>query len=256
MMHNNLADSFNSYFRLIYADTDELLKQVFKIRYDVFCEELRLEENCPKDIEKDEFDIFAKHFLLQHKQSGEFAGTVRFVIPPQGSQKPGFPIEKYCLDTIDKSIVDLASLPPGTYGEVSRLAVPSRFRRRAGEKGKPYIVDSPQKNPESDKNRLFPYISVGLYLVCAALFVEKKLDYAFIMAEPRLARAMARIGIKFERCGEIMEYHGQRAPFYIDQEMLQKGMKPEVASLFKLIRSTVKTQLSKSGQRHKHKKAS
>lgn len=250
MTKGNLSESFDSYFRLVYAGNEELLKQVFKIRYDVFCDELKLEENCPKDIEKDEFDINATHFLLQHKPSGEYAGTVRFVIPPEGSSKPGFPIEKYCLECIDRKVIDLQHLKAGTYGEVSRLAVPARFRRRAGEKGRPYIVDSPKKDREPDQNRLFPYISVGLYLVCAALFVQKELDYAFIMAEPRLARAMARIGIRFQQCGKIMEYHGQRAPFYIDQKMLREGMKPEIAPLFDRIQLEVKKQLSHGARPH------
>lgn len=251
---HNLAENFNNYFEIRYADNDALLKEVYKIRYDVFCDELKLEENCPQDVEKDEFDVYAHHFLLKHRTSGKYAGTVRFVIPPGDIEGPALPFEKYCADAFDTRIVDPSVLPQGSYGEVSRLAVPARFRKRAGERGKPYIVDSPRNAEDKENKRLFPYISVGLYLVCAALFVEKKLDYAFVMAEPRLARSMARIGICFDQAGDVVDYHGMRAPFYITQEMLASGLKPEVAELFAHILKEVRRQVG--GGAGAHKKAS
>lgn len=243
MICDNLAENFQSYFRVIYANSDELLKQVFKIRYDVFCTELQLEKGCPKDVERDEFDDYAYHFLLQHRRTGEYAGTVRFVIPPGNRKNLLLPFEKYCLPAFNREIVDPSSLARGSFGEVSRLAVPARFRKRAGESGKPYIVDAINPPNRKEEKRLFPYISVGLYLTCAALFVYRQLDYAFVMAEPRLARNMARIGIKFAQAGDVVDYHGQRAPFYITQKMLAENLKPEIMELFYYLRGEISHQM-------------
>ncbi len=198
MKNDPILDNFKRYFSIIYVNNDQLRKQVYKIRYDVFCTELKLEKNCPLNVEKDQFDAYARHFLLKHKRSGEYAGTVRFVLPENNNAPSPLPFEKYCLDAVDRSIIDPTNLIQGSYGEVSRLAVPAYFRKRAGEQGKPFTMnDNPIKCITEEDRRQFPNISVSLYLACAAFFVHKKIDYAFVMAEPRLARCMARVGIAF-----------------------------------------------------------
>lgn len=239
-----ILNNFKRYFSLVYADNDQLRKQVYKIRYDVFCDELNLEKNCPKDIEKDEFDAYAHHFLLKHKRSGEYAGTVRFVLPANNGISLPLPFEKYCLGAVNRSIIDPDDLIQGSYGEVSRLAVPASFRKRAGEQGKPFTVnETPSPCITEEDRRQFPNISVSLYLACAAFFVHKQIDYTFVMAEPRLARCLARVGIVLDQAGEITDYHGQRAPFYISQKKLATHLKPEVKPLFNYIKKEVIRQL-------------
>lgn len=237
-----LAENFKSYFRIVYANTDVLLKQVYKIRYDVFCEELRLEENCPQDVEKDECDAYSYHFLLQHVHTSAYAGTVRFVLPPASRPDLLMPIEKYCSHAIDREIVDPSQLRRGTFGEVSRLAVPARFRKRAGESGVSHTVESPANSAGNKEKRLFPYISVGLYLASAACGILHNLDCSFVMIEPRLAIALRRVGIRFQKVGDVIDYHGLRAPHYIDREMLLNHLKPEVAGLFEHIREEISEQ--------------
>lgn len=243
MQNIDFTEHFQKYFRVVYADKESLLKHVYKIRYEVFCEELRLEENCPKDVEKDDCDAYSYHFLLQHIPSGAYAGTVRFVAPPPDQPECLLPLEKYCLHSVNKQIIDISALKPGTYGEVSRLAVPARFRKRAGEQNKPYIVGNYSAQTEEDNKRLFPYISIGLYLTCCALFINKQLDYTFVMVEPRLARAMSRIGIVFRQAGNVIQYHGYRAPFYITQNILSSNLKPEIMGLYEHINTQLVTQL-------------
>ena len=250
MENDLLLDNFKRYFRVIYANNQQLRKHVYKIRYDVFCDELKLEENCPQDVEKDEFDAYAHHFLLQHKPSGEYAGTARFVLPSNQAKRSLLPFEKYCSNAIDKRIINPALLLQGSYGEVSRLAVPARFRKRSGEQGKPYAINDDEKKSTKteDDKRHFPHISVGLYLACAAFFVHEKIDYAFVMVEPRLARCIARLGIRFDQAGKITDYHGQRAPFYISQAMLATHLKPAVKPLFEYIKKELAEQLDSNEQ--------
>jgi len=246
MYCKDLAEEFKQYFEIVYAHNDELMAKVYKIRYDVYCAELHFEdeENCPNEEEKDDFDVYSHHFLLKHKPSGNYAGTVRFVIPPHDNPAALLPFEAFCGDVFDQSIIDPSALKRGSFGEVSRLAVPATFRKRAGEQGKPYVIDSPNPNVLYKGRRLFPYISVGLYLTCSALFVLKQLDYTFVMMEPRLARALGRNGIKFKQAGETIDYHGIRAPFYIDQKMLIENMRPDLMDLFEHIKARVHSEFS------------
>jgi len=246
MLTEEITNNFIKYFCLAYANRPELISQVHKIRYDVFCQELELEENCPKDVEADEFDAHSYHFLLQHRPSNRYAGTVRVVLPPLDRPELITPIEKFCFDAVDPRIMDIASLTRGSFAEVSRLAVSSNFRKRIGEENKPYIINSVKKTDPSPSSRSnFPHIAIGLYLAAASLFTLKELQYIFIMVEPRLARSIRRIGLQFEQMGDVIEYHGQRAPFYITPELLSQHLSPEVKNLYQHIKSEVRKGLTK-----------
>lgn len=247
MLTDETTQTFIKYFRLAYANTPELMAQVHKIRYDVFCDELGLEEGCPKDVEADEFDSHSYHYLLQHRPSDKYAGTIRIVLPPSDQPELITPIEKFCFEAVDPNIIDIANLPRGSFAEVSRLAVPSDFRKRAGEAGKPYVVDSEKKTDQSANGRSnFPHIAIGLYLAAASLFTLKELKYIFVMVEPRLARSMRRIGLHFEQMGDVIEYHGKRAPFYITPELLSEHLSPEVNKLYDHIKAEVRKGLNLS----------
>ena len=97
------------------------------------------------------------------------------------------------------------------------------------------------------KNRRhFPHIAIGLYLATASLFVLKNLDYIFVMIEPRLARSLKRAGLHFEQMGGVIEYHGQRAPFFITPEMLNDHLKPDLKKLYLQVIQQVKKELQSS----------
>ena len=59
MTEKTLAEHFHDYFSISIADTTDLKKAVFKLRYDVYCTELGYEKNCPIDSEKDNFDEYS-----------------------------------------------------------------------------------------------------------------------------------------------------------------------------------------------------
>ena len=60
------------------ADTPELISEVFRLRYQVYCVEKGYEPGY-NGMESDEFDHDARHVLLIHRASGEPLGTVRNV---------------------------------------------------------------------------------------------------------------------------------------------------------------------------------
>ena len=240
MEQETLTEHFKQYFTLQRAHTSELKNAVYKIRYDVYCEELKYEKNCPQDCEKDKYDTYSHHILIQHRASGRFAGCVRLVTPPEDNPDALFPFEECCLQSVDSAkFQEIAKDGRQYIGEISRLAVHQDFRRRRGEKNNAYGVNMHEDKDNRDiiinEQRVFPFIAVSLYLASAAIALEYQMKYVIVMMEPRLARLLARFGIRFARIGQEMEYHGTRAMFYIDRAMLFDNLKPELLELFNFV---------------------
>ncbi|MCP5160512.1 MAG: PEP-CTERM/exosortase system-associated acyltransferase [Hahellaceae bacterium] len=247
MVEEDLPRLFDTYFEVILADTRQLQEECFRIRYEVYCAELSFEDKSafPEQMEMDDFDSFSHHYLIRHKASGSFAGTVRLVDPGLAPfEGATCPMVQYCSHAIQNEDLHPSRFPINSITEVSRLAVPSAFRRRTGEQGKPFIYEGERISLTDIEKKAFPYIAIGLYLAAAAHFVnEASADYVYVMMEPRLALHLRRVGINFKQLGEPVEYHGLRAAFYIDKPQLLRGMAPGMRGLYNLIESTVVAQM-------------
>src|SRR5512134_3593348 len=81
---NDVVAAFNEYFEVINADSPELLRDVFHLRYQVYCIEQRAPgfeaSKYPDEMESDEYDAHSSHILLRHRPSGEFVGTARLIL--------------------------------------------------------------------------------------------------------------------------------------------------------------------------------
>ncbi|WP_020679694.1 PEP-CTERM/exosortase system-associated acyltransferase [Marinobacterium rhizophilum] len=238
--------NFKKYFSIRLADTQAQRREAFRIRYEVYCDELGFEEKdaFPDGLERDAFDSISDHLLLVHNSSQNFVGTVRFVHTSTSMPEQILPLEKYCSHAFDPSLFDLKAQARGSIAEVSRLAVSAQFRRRSGEKGRPFIFEG-MRTDISDHAKNFPYIAVGLYLGAAALCVLQKYHYVVVMMEPRLARGVSRVGIRFQRAGEPIKYHGIRAPYYISPDILLEHLIPPIREMFDDIYAQLEKQLPK-----------
>lgn len=220
---NYISSHFSSYLTPLLATEVALQQQVYKIRYNVYCQELKFEEPNPLEEERDEFDGYSQHCLIHHDNSGLYAGTVRIVTPTEPTQL--LPIEKYCINSITNKQFDPRQFDRKDVCEVSRLAVPSMFRRRQMDKFQGAGVGAINQAIYSETElRCFPFIAVGLYLAAASMALENQVKHAYVMMEPRLARSMSFVGIKFEQIGPVIEYHGKRAPYYINQRLLTENL--------------------------------
>lgn len=233
-----LAEAFKKYFEIVPASSPALVDVCLNIRYEVYCRELQYEPQAafPDGRETDGYDRWSRHCLLRHRPTGLFAGCVRLVMNGPGSSD-GLPFEHHCGHSLDRSIIDTRQLPRDSFGEISRLAVVSRFRRRVGEQGSTHGVPDEAVETTSDDRRVFPHIALGLYLAAAAMGLREGLDRVFVMMEPRLARHMRRYGIVFTQAGDVVDYHGQRGPFFITREGLYSELQQEVRELLDLIYS-------------------
>ena len=77
----------------------------------------------------------------------------------------------------------------------------------------------------------------------ASLALKAGKKHAFVMMEPRLARSMKFVGIKFIQLGKPVDYHGLRAPYYINAEIFLSNLTAGFKKLFKSIESDMERQI-------------
>ena len=236
-----ISKHFSEYLEPLVANSPECKSKVFNIRHQVYCEELNFEPLRDNAEETDEFDPISIHAMIQHIQTGNYAGTVRIVTP--GKDDEQLPIEKYCLHSITDKALSPANYARHEVCEISRLAVPARFRRRKIDQfdGAATGVINPQTYSEAEL-RCFPFIAIGLYMSAASIVLLKGIPHTYVMMEPRLARSMSFLGIKFHQLGPTVEYHGQRAPYYINPHLLLENLTPAFVNMLNDIRHSIDTQ--------------
>ena len=246
MNSNNLTDHFLRYFSVIPADTAELLQEVYRLRYDVYCNEYNYEaaEHFPDGMESDEYDPYAMHVLVKHKASGLIAGCTRVVLPNSAQHNMQLPLEKFCGKSLDRDYLNTLNLPRHTICEASRLCVNRNFRRRSGE-SITRLGDIDSLDLSLKEGRTFPLISVSISLATTALTDLTNHHNMFAMMEPYLPRLLRRIGYNFIQVGEEVDYHGKRAAYLIDKNSVLQNLKPELQDLYSIIRDGL-TGLAKS----------
>lgn len=223
---------FHNYFRVTPADTKDLIKEVYKIRHQVYCEELEFEERRKNHLEFDEHDLHSIHCLLYHTPSQSYAGCIRLILCENADPASAFPFEKVCGNPYLGDFNELTNKPRTCHGEISRLAITSNFRRRRGEANLADGNDPENISTDNAKDkRHFPSVGLGLYLAITAMGLKLGLDGVFAMMEPKLARQLRRFGFFFTQVGEATEHRGMRAPFFISREALFNNLKPEYLDL-------------------------
>jgi N-acyl amino acid synthase of PEP-CTERM/exosortase system len=238
-----LADRFQcdffEQFSLELANTKDLLDESYRLRYQVYVDELKFEraEDFPDGREHDQYDPRAIIVLLRHRGSGECVGCVRLIVAdPEDITRP-FPFEIAAADQITVRSELFRQTPRRRIGEVSRLAVSSAFRRRRLDDEIASAASSGNVHYLANPGRHSIPPALGLVFAAAWLGLEMGLEAVFVMMELRLARLLRQLGIKFTQVAEPVEYHGLRAPFEILTESLRSGdVAPHLRSALGLVR--------------------
>lgn len=239
-----IAKHFDQYFLPIMTGKEEDKLVSYNIRHKVYCEELNFEPLRDDKQETDEFDVQSLPCLIQHKETSNYAGTVRIVC--SSSQSELLPLEKFCSDSIKEGQIHPKNLPREKICEISRLAVPENFRRRNTDRHKGAATGVINEGTFSEQElRCFPFIAVGLYFSAASVVINNGIDHCFVMMEPRLARSMRLVGINFQQIGPVIEYHGKRAPYYIDPHKMIRDLKPGFRNLYDHINKALINQRNK-----------
>ena len=170
----------------IIALTDELKTQAYRMRFQVYCIETKLESptDYPNGLEIDRYDSHSMHVLLRHIPTNTFIGHARVVFPTRDT-KERFPVQEVCNHPILEH--------PGM-AEVSRLCISMKRSRKIG-------------GPN------------GLLVILIKALVEMSrqndVSYWCGLMEPRFLRRLSRLGIYFNPIGELIFHHGcLRQPVY------------------------------------------
>lgn len=237
-----VADHFSNFIHPVIAQSPGEKAISYNIRHQVYCEELKFEPVRENAMEVDDFDAYALHCLMKHKESGAMMGTVRVVAPQEEHHL--LPMEAFCSHFIEDSAVHPSRFERQEICEISRLAVPACFRRRRTDKFEGAATGAIDIDNYSElEMRCIPFIAIGLYLGSAATAVHKDINHCFAMMEPRLARSMRFVGIDFEQVGEVQEYHGKRAPYYISCDAFRRSLKSGLTKLYENISDALHEQV-------------
>jgi N-acyl amino acid synthase of PEP-CTERM/exosortase system len=258
MASRSIAETFARYFSVHPAEAGtHREEEVYRVRYQVYCQEFGYEASAsfPDGKERDGFDRRSRHCLVVHKPSELSAGCVRLVQPDPIDPDSLLPFEQNCGDSLDRDMLARLNLPRSTVCEISRLAVARTFRGRAGEDASKYGAISGLEFSESER-RVFPYIAVSLYLAATVLTELTNRRNVFAMMEPFLPRLLNRVGIRFQQVGRVIDYHGQRAPYFITTDSALEGMKPDFRGLYEKVRRSLAPDLPRStGRSQPHERS-
>jgi N-acyl amino acid synthase of PEP-CTERM/exosortase system len=222
-------DGRNPYFDFVRIpcrgkDAAPALDDLYMLRYEVYCIECAfLDPACYENgKESDEYDDCSMHFGA-YARDRMLVGTVRLVQPPKDM---AYPFMAHC------EVFDRFALPPRVEAaEISRLVVKKTYRRRRGDSLQGISKDflSGETPPEStiaagqiDRRTDTPLLLLGLYREMYRYSCENGIRYWYAAMERSLARALERMGFKFEPIGPPTDYYGKVTPYVVDLHELRE----------------------------------
>lgn len=207
-----------------------VLKEIYKLRYEVYCLERHYLEadDFENDQETDEYDDCAIHFAA-YTLNKDIVGTVRLVQPHEGQ---AYPFESHCTPFPEFTYPARASA-----AEVSRLVVKKTHRRRRGdsmegisqdfmEKGSTKTIQ-PRSTVRRDKRGNSPLLLLGMYREMYRHSRQNGIRYWYAAMERSLARSLEKMGFRFVPIGPQVDYYGPVTPHMADLDELIGRLKRE-----------------------------
>jgi len=218
-----LSHTFDNLFDVVPADTPALLKQVYRLRYQVYCMENDFEnpQDHPEGLEADAFDTRSVHTLLLDRSTRTVAGTARLILPDWDSPQASLPIQ---LVTDRKQPLLRQS------AEVSRFAISKQYRKLLETQ-----QDSGNYDLQAQKRMLMPCITLGLIKGIVRMSVEHGITEWYAVMEPALLRLLSRFGIYFKPLGPLVEYHGMRQPCQVNLASLLERVRKDRPDVWDVI---------------------
>ncbi|SER75221.1 N-acyl amino acid synthase, PEP-CTERM/exosortase system-associated [Nitrosomonas sp. Nm51] len=231
-----MSETYNTFkraFNLIEANTPALRREVYQLRYQVFCLHYKYlpASSYPDGLEKDEYDQRSVHMLIQFIPTGKFVGTVRLILPDQSNPESLFPIE---LNTqIDPALFRFNVTTRKYTAEISRFLISPDFDRRKQNRRKPSEQNQPSNsattaqsaanhNPVDERRkgerRNSDRRCLSIYMVLMAAVVRMSaandIRYWLSAMDPALNRLVGFSGMRIDPIGPVVNYHGLRQPHF------------------------------------------
>jgi N-acyl amino acid synthase of PEP-CTERM/exosortase system len=215
---NDIVAAFNEYFEVIDARSPELLQDVFRLRYQVYCIEQRAPgfeaSSYPEGMESDSYDRHSSHIILRHRPSSEYVGAARLILSDPLDSKKLFPTELHT--RLDPTLIQTDKLPRQHMAEISRLVIVRRFSRRRNELLHVLERGATVEQWVPTRQRRFPHPMLALVVGIIRMAVENNTTHLLSVMEPALNRLLSLYGLELDPIGPMIEHHGQRQPYYVD----------------------------------------
>ena len=91
---STLAKQFANYFILQQVCSPDQFDEIYKMRYQTYCEEFDYDIYHHNQRERDEYDRFSLQCLLRLQSNQAAAGSVRIIIPPKQKRGMLLPFER------------------------------------------------------------------------------------------------------------------------------------------------------------------
>lgn len=206
-----------------------VLKEIYKLRYEVYCLERNFLEasEYTQGMESDEYDGCSTHFAAFTLEQA-IVGTVRLVQPEEGQV---YPWETHC-----QPYAEFAKPARETAAEISRLVVRKTHRRRRGDSMEGISKDFVEKGNTAsikptgmshDKRGNSPLLLLGMYREMYRHSRANGIRYWYAAMERSLARSLEKMGFKFVPIGPQVDYYGPVTPHMVDLNDLNERLERE-----------------------------
>lgn len=239
-MPNTVFDTFNEYFDMVPAVSDELKNEAYKLRYQVYCIEqaaktgFKIPEGLTEEMEFDEYDTHSIQYLIRHRKSETYVATTRLILPDFHNPKILFPLE---INSRIENLEAIKHISRQYLAEASRFCISKDFRRRINESKTVTGFD-----PDLETNNLFtqhtrriPHITLGLFACLIKMSYENDIHDWYALMEPPLIRVFASMGVNFIRIGPVTDFYGMRQPCTIKITDLLSGVAEKDADYWNIL---------------------
>lgn len=193
--------AFDDTYEVVLADTEQSLREHFRLRYRVYCLNTGFEDprQYPNGQEQDAYDPDSVHFLVRRKRDRQWVAALRLVLPDARA----LPIQDH--GVLDRKTERL--ITQGTIAEVSRVC---HYR---GTSSKHLVPDIgiQSGSPSND-----PSVMFGLLRAAFFYCLDRDIEHLLFLIRPAMARLIGRMCIPLRRAGQGCDHRGTRYPYAVD----------------------------------------
>jgi len=224
-------------FKFGLVNDEDLLKDTFRIRYEVYVDEFGFEkkEDHPDGLETDDYENESIHFACLNEKNS-VVGTIRLVL----NSSKCFPIEHVTKTNFVGEKPERSKI-----AEISRLTVSRDLRRRREDgmyglesylkKKEGGILPDDGSIPDEMKGRKNPIIVLGL---CQVMYHESRrrgITHWYMITEEKIFYALSKYGFHFHQIGKPVEYHGLRIPYLGIIDEMEQSLAKTNPNMLKLM---------------------
>ncbi|MFA6908706.1 MAG: GNAT family N-acyltransferase [Patescibacteria group bacterium] len=193
--------NFFKKFSFYISSHEEELQELYKIRYEVYCQEYSYipKEKTKNNLEFDNWDAHSTHFIIRDLNN-EISATVRLIL----NSSINLPIQKHFKFNVSTNNIDFNQA-----AEISRFIVIKKYR----------------------KHHLMFVLMKGIYLFVK----EKHIENVFSVMDDKLFPLLLKIGVPFRKIGPPSIYQGFTYPCILNIAELENELRSNNKKLLKYL---------------------